>query len=393
MSLNVGVFTSTRADYGLLYPLVAKMMEDQYFTVELLVTGTHLSKKHGNTVNFIKKDNIPTREVKIPEYGDSEHDICSSISFGISEFSSVIAHSDYDCIIVLGDRYELYSICVPAVMHKVPILHIHGGEVTKGAIDNSVRHSITKMASIHFPSTLHHRDTIIQMGENPETIFNVGALGIDNIKSLKLLSRSQFCSVMKISDHCKFNIVTYHPVTLDERSEALSQIKTLLDVLVTLESLSIVTMPNADAFSDTILRTIREYVSRFPEKLIFIESLGQLNYLSAMRHADCMIGNSSSGIIESSSFQLPVVNIGDRQEGRFKPSNVIDCKCVKHEIELAIRKALSSEFKSSIQSLQNPFGSGDTSAKIVNILKQLDLKDKSSLLKKDFFYIGNSYGY
>lgn len=388
MSLKIAIFTSTRADYGLLYPLIVKMQNDDYFNVDLIVSGTHLSEKHGRTIDFIKKDNIKIRyEIDILNDGSFENDICQVIASGISKFSDILNKECYECIIVLGDRYELYSICIPSLMHTIPIIHFHGGEITKGAVDNSVRHSITKMASIHFPSIELYKNRIIQMGEQPDTIFAVGALGIDNICSLKLISKENLCSILSINNNCSFNIVTYHPVTLDTESDAEKQINMLLTVLCKQEYVSIITMPNADTFGDLIYRCIEKYILDFPGKLIFIKSLGQINYLSALKYANCMIGNSSSGILEAASFKLPVVNIGDRQAGRFKPDNVIDCKCEEEDITRAITKALSNEFRDSICGLENPFGQGDAADKAIEILKKIDFKNKSSLVKKDFFDI------
>lgn len=386
MKKKIAVVTGTRAEYGLLYPLIKGISEESEFDLSLIVTGSHLSDFHGMTVDHIRKDGLKISYLvqMVPE-GDTEGDICKSISLGLVEFSKIFSKNSFNLIVVLGDRYELFSICIAAYIHKIPIAHISGGEITKGAIDDSIRHSITKLSAIHFPSIELYAKRIIQMGENPETVYTVGALGIDNIKNIQLMSKDELFEYTGVNFENNVVLMTYHPVTLDNYMDASEQINIIMEVLLMTDLRILMTMPNADAGSNEIYRVIQDYVNKFPEKFWLVKNLGQRGYLSAMKHSKLMMGNSSSGIVESASFKLPVVNIGDRQEGRLKPANVIDCSCTKEAISGAINKALSEEFNNSISGIINPYGDGNTANRIVQILKSINLKDKVKLLKKGFY--------
>jgi len=316
---------------------------------------------------------------------DTEDAICSSLSIGLLGFSRVFSNFSPDLLIVLGDRYELWSICIGAVIHKIPIAHLHGGEATFGLIDDSVRHSITKMAAFHFASIDLYAKRIIQMGESPERVFVVGAIGLDNIRDVPLLTIKELSECTGVDFEKRIALLTYHPVTLDNYDDAEKQIQQVLNALIKTDLLALITMPNADTAGQVIYKKIEEYSQQYPEKFKLIKNLGQKGYLSAMKYARLMIGNSSSGIIESASFKLPVVNIGDRQAGRFKPSNVIDCICSEGAILKAIDKALSKEFNQSIVHLENPYGDGNTSQRIVKVLESIDFANKSKFLKKGFY--------
>lgn len=384
--LKVAVVTTSRADYGLLYPLILKMKEDQYFEMQLVVTGGHLEPDQGNTIEIIKSDGFIISYI-VPTHmqSDSENDVSFAISEGMKGFSRIFKDSAPDLLIVLGDRYELLSACLPALIHKIPVAHIHGGEVTYGAFDDPIRHSITKMSALHFPTIELYKKRIIQMGENPERVFVVGALGIDNIKSMELMDQNQISEYSGIDFSGEVALMTFHPVTLDSYDEAGSQIREVMESLLETSFHVLITMPNTDTGGKRIFEVISEYIGKYPWKFRMVKSLGQRAYLSAMKYAKLMIGNSSSGILESASFKLPVVNIGDRQAGRYKPKNVIDCDCTKDSITKAINKAISYEFSESIRELENPYGNGDSTSQIINTLKIIDFRNKSKILKKEFF--------
>lgn len=384
--VKVTAVTVSRADYGLLRPVLARLKGDEYFDLSLAVTGSHLSALHGNTIDKIKEDGFEIDYVVDMETrGDTESDLCNSISMGIRGFSDIFGKNPPDMVIVLGDRYELWSTCIAAVIHKIPIAHIHGGEATYGVIDESVRHSVTKMASIHFPAIDLYAKRIVQMGENPGRVYVVGAPGIDNIKETVLMGKDELSSCTGAIFDDSVALMTYHPVTLDDYQSASAQVCEVLEALLETELATLITMPNADTGGSSIYREIERYANNYPGRFKLVKNLGQKAYLSAMKYARVMVGNSSSGIIESASFGLPVVNIGDRQAGRFKPDNIIDCDCSKESIREAIDRALSEDFARFISGLQNPYGDGRAADKIVKVLKSIDFRNKSSLLKKEFF--------
>lgn len=384
---KIAIVTTSRADYGLLKPLLAELSLLSDFQVDLVATGTHLSIKHGMTITNILEDGCDVNErIEMNSIDDTEYAICNSIAQGMIGFASLYQRKRYDLVIVLGDRYELWAVCVPAVIYKIPIAHIHGGELTNGAIDNVIRHSITKMASLHFASTDTYARRIIQMGEQAHSVFSVGAIGIDNIKNIPLMEIDELIHYTKVDFRKKVALLTFHPVTLDSYSEAQNQINEVFSALSKTDLVLLITMPNSDTGSDVIINTIKSFVQGNPEKMLLIPNLGQRAYLSAMKYAKLMIGNSSSGIIEAASFKLPVVNIGDRQTGREKPLNVIDCDCKKDSIEIAISIALSAQFKKEIEGLINPYEKHNAARNIAQILSNIDFTDKV-MLKKKFYDI------
>jgi UDP-hydrolysing UDP-N-acetyl-D-glucosamine 2-epimerase len=391
--IKTAVITTSRADYGLLFPLIRSMRDDETFDLYLIVTGSHLSGAHGRTVRQITSDGFNNFEIiDMTNDSDTESAVCDSIALGINRFSDIFSSKKFDLMIVLGDRYELWPACIAAVIHKVPIAHIHGGETTFGAIDECIRHSVTKMAFLHFPSIEAYGRRIIQMGEDPERVYVVGALGIDNIREISLMSMEELNSLTGVDFNEKVALMTYHPVTLDEYEMGAGQIEEILNALLSIENIKVlITAPNADVGYSSILKTILSYTELYPAKFKFVTSLGQRAYLSALKYACMMIGNSSSGIIESASFKLPVVNVGDRQAGRFKPANVIDCECMAESVKAAVSKAISAEFAQSISNLENPYGDGKTADRIIKILKQIDFRDKSALLKKKFYDIRGEF--
>lgn len=380
--MKVAVITATRAEYGLLYPLIKKLLMDSFFECHVIVTGTHLLKKYGETIDFIVKDGIPIRyRVNIMSEDHMNQD--EVIAKGIVEFARLYEKEEYDAVIVLGDRYELFGFCIPALLKNIPIVHIHGGEKTEGAIDEKIRHSITKMSSIHFPSIKQYADRIIQMGESPDFVYSVGALGIDNVLNMDLLSKNDLSQELSVDFNKDVAIVTFHPVTLDNKIEMVQQTENLMGALLKTKLFSIVTMPNSDFGGECIWKIILRYSNMYPKKIKLIKSLGQKRYLSCLKYAKIVVGNSSSGIIETASFRIPTVDIGDRQRGRVAPCNVLHCDCKKEDICHCINKALDPDFIMKIQDCQNPYGDGKTADRMVEILKKVDWKD-SRLVQKVF---------
>ena len=385
--------TTGRADYGLLYPFIKKIISSKYLEPHLIATGSHLSTHHGKTIKLIEQDGFiditDTVEMNIKD--DSEDSICTSIANGLVGFSKLLQKEQTDLIVVLGDRYELLSACIAATIHKIPIAHIHGGESTLGLIDDPIRHSVTKMSAFHFPSLDLYAKRIIQMGENPQRVYVVGALGIDNITDMTLMSSMELSEYTGVNFEKKIALMTYHPVTLDSYDTAEKHIKQILSALVETDLFVLVTMPNTDTSSNVIYKYIEQYSQQYPEKFKLIKNLGQKGYLSAMKYSELMVGNSSSGIMESASFNLPVINIGDRQGGRFKPKNIIDCICSKKEILLAINEGLSDDFRESIVDLDSPYGDGNASTRILQTIESIDFNKKSVFLKKGFYDLKNDF--
>lgn len=380
---KICVITGTRAEYGLLYWTMKALQADDAINLSICVTGMHLSSEFGLTYKKIIEDGfIINEKVETLLSSDTTVGVSKSIALGIISFSEVFERIKPDLLLLLGDRYEIFAACTAAMISRIPIAHCHGGEATEGLIDEAIRHSITKMSQIHFASTEEYRNRIIQLGEQPKNVYNVGALGIENVNKLKLLTKSEF----EESIHFKLKkinfLVTFHPVTLDNLSAEL-QFQELLKALDKFENTSIIfTKPNSDTDGRIIIQLIDEYVNKNSEKAIAFNSLGQLRYLSAIQYMDVVIGNSSSGLIEVPSFKKATINIGDRQQGRVKSKSVIDCDTNKEDIEKAIIKALSTEFKEELEFTQNPYGEKNSSIEIVNVLKTIDLND---IIKKKFF--------
>lgn len=383
MKKKIAVITATRAEYGLLKPLIEELLIDENIDCKVIVTGTHLLEKYGRTIQFIEKDGIPI-QYTIPIMEEEQNNQCVVIAKATTAFSEIYQVEKYDAIVVLGDRYELYGFCVPALLHRIPIIHIHGGEKTEGAVDEKIRHSITKMASIHFPSIEEYAKRIIQMGENPEFVYPVGALGIDNALKLPLLSKEELEKNLEIDFSNNIAIVTFHPVTMEGIESAKIQAREVFDTLIQLPVFSVVTMPNSDMGGDVITEIILEYAEKYPHKMKFMKSLGQLRYLSALKYASLVVGNSSSGIIETASFRIPTINIGDRQKGRFSPQNVIHCECKAEEIKKAVEKGLSVAFKEEIVDCVNPYGDGQAAVRMRKILNEIDWTD-SRIVQKEFW--------
>ena len=385
---KICVVTGTRAEYGLLYWLMKGIDVDPELELQIIATGMHLSPEFGNTYRQIEKDGfVITRKVDMLLSSDSEVGISKSMGLGMIGFADAFSDLQPDLVVVLGDRFEIFSAVSAAMIAKNPVAHIHGGEATEGLIDESIRHSITKMSHIHFPSTKKYAERIGQMGENPEDIFCYGAPGLDNIHKLKLLNREQLARDLDLPTKKQWALVTYHPETL-EKDKAKIHIKAILESIKELADIFwIFTSPNADTEGRVIKKAIENHVRHNSKNSKLFNSLGQLRYLSLLKNSIVMVGNSSSGIIEAPSFSLPVINIGNRQQGRIKAENVIDIfDCEKAEIITVIKKAISKEFKDSINKIENPYGDGNTSDKIIEVLKTYSLPD---ILKKKFHDLQN----
>ena len=383
---RICIVTTSRSDYGLLKWLMRAIREDEELELQVIATGMHLSPEFGLTYRDIEEDGfLIDRKIEMLLSADSDSAVTKSIGVGLISFSGAIDDLRPDIVVILGDRFELLSAAVAALVARIPLAHIHGGETSQGAIDEGIRHAITKMASLHFAATEAYRQRIIQMGEVPESVFAFGAPGLDALNRLKLLTRTELESHLDFKLEGPTAIVTYHPVTLDKDS-AEDQVENLLSALLRMNVRAVLTKSNADMQGRLINERIAEFCRQHPADYRLYDSLGQKVYLSCLSSLDLMIGNSSSGLIEASSFRLPVVNVGDRQQGRIKPANVIDVGYSVSDIASGIEQAFSSVWRAGIQDMQNPYAGrddGNVSFRIKEQLKNTELTE--SLLKKQFY--------
>ena len=379
---KICVVTSTRAEYGLLYWLLKEIEADSELKLQLIVTGMHLSPEFGLTYKEIEKEFKIDKKIEILSSSHTSLDICAEMARVYEKFAPALAELKPDILVLLGDRYEIFGVAGVASIMQIPIAHIHGGETTQGAFDEAFRHSITKMSHIHFAATNEYANRIIQLGEEPSRVFNVGGPGIENIKKLNLLNKDEFEKSIKFKLAKKNILITFHPATL-ENSSAREQFNELLNALDELEETNFIfTKANSDTDGDVINKMIDEYVSENPQKAVAFVSLGQLRYLSAIKFVDIVLGNSSSGLLEVPSFKKATINIGDRQKGRARASSVIDVRPVKEEILAAIKRAYSKEFEQTLKDTINPYDGGNPSKKMVKILKEIKL---DGILKKKFY--------
>lgn len=379
---KICVVTGTRAEYGLLFWLMKAIEAHPDLELQVIATGMHLSPEFGLTYQEIEKDFTIDKKIEMLLSSDSTVGIAKSMGLAQISFADAYADLTPDLVVVLGDRYEIFSAASTAMILNIPIAHLHGGETTEGAFDEAIRHSITKMSHLHFAAAEDYKARIIQLGEQPERVFNVGGLGIDNIKKLKLLSRVEFEQSIDFKLDQKNILVTFHPVTL-EQATAKTQFQNLLNAIDQLENTHIIfTKANSDTDGRVINKMIDDYVSANPQKSVGFTSLGQLRYLSALQYMDACVGNSSSGLIEAPSFHIGSINIGDRQKGRLKAASIIDCAPEKVSILAAFTTLYSDEFKAQLPALENPYGNGGASEKIIKILAKQDL---SNILKKTFY--------
>lgn len=382
---KICVVTGTRAEYGLLYWLMKEIEADSDLELQLIVTGMHLSPEFGLTYKEIEKDFTITKKIEMLLSSDTSIGISKSMGLAQISFADSFAELKPDIVVVLGDRYEIFSAVSAAMIARLPIAHLHGGETTEGAFDESIRHSITKMAHLHFTAAEEYRNRVIQLGEHPNRVFNVGGMGIENIKRLKFLEKEALEESIDFKFGQKNLLVTFHPVTL-ENSTAASQFQELLNALDTQHETHIIfTKANSDTDGRIINLMIDEYVAKNRDKSVAFTSLGQLRYLSALQFMDAAVGNSSSGLLEAPSFKIGTINIGDRQKGRLKAASVIDCEPAQKSIVEAFKKVYSAEFQKSLKSIQNPYGDGIASKQILEILKKIDL---SNVVKKSFYNLG-----
>jgi len=379
---KICIVTGSRAEYGLLYWLIKEVEIDQNLELQIIATGMHLSSEFGFTYKEIEKDFKIDKKIDIQLSSDTSEGISRSMGIAQTSFARAFNELKPDIVVVLGDRYEILSAASAAMIARIPIAHLHGGESTEGLIDEAIRHCVTKMSQLHFTATEIYKNRVIQLGEDPSRVFNVGGTGIENIKRLKLLNKNDFENSINFKLNKKNILSTFHPVTLENNTSE-EQFKELLNAIDELEDTNIIfTKTNSDTHGKIINFMIDEYTSRNLEKSKAITSMGQLNYLSALQHIDFVIGNSSSGLLEVPSFKIGTINIGDRQKGRIKAQSILDCLPNKESIKKTINMVYSSEFQKILKTVKNPYDNGYASKKIVEVLKSIPL---DNILKKVFF--------
>lgn len=380
---KICVVTATRAEYGLLRPLMQKIKSGSDFTLQVLVTGAHLSTEFGLTYQQIEADGfIIDKKVEMLLSSDTDSGIVKSMGLGMIGYADALQELKPDALVILGDRYEMLSVAAAASIFKIPIIHLHGGEITEGAYDDAIRHAITKLSALHFTSTEDYRKRVIQMGEQPDTVFNVGAIGLDNIRNIRFLSREELEQDLEIKFK-KYNYqITFHPETLADVSAA-EQFEELLKAVDQQEdSFFIFTKANADTDGRVINQMIDNYVRVNQDKAKAFTSLGTLRFLSLLKQCDAIIGNSSSGIIEAPSLGVFTINIGDRQKGRIQAESVLNC-AANHQLILGDFQFIKDKANKR-EVFQNPYGEGNTTPQIYQILLQ---KLNQSLKTKSFYDI------
>lgn len=383
MKRKIAVITGTRAEYGLLSNVLRLLKEDEEFDLQLIVTGMHLSPEYGYTYKEIETDGFKI-DKKIEILLSSDSSIGVSKSMGLAQISFAEAYDELqpDLILVLGDRYEILSAVTAAMIARIPVAHLNGGEKTEGAIDESIRHSLTKMSHLHFTATDEYSKRVIQLGENPNRVFNVGEVGLDNISILDLMTKSEFEESINFKLDKKCIIVTFHPVTL-EKGQSVKQFQELLNAIDQLKDTTvIITHSNSDMEGREIIKLINEYVSQHPDKAVAFPSLGYRRYLSSLQFVDAVVGNSSSGIVEAPSFKTATINIGNRQKGRIQSKSVINTNPDSKSILAAFDKLYSESFQSQLKDVTNPYGQGSSSSKLIQVLKETDF---TKLIDKSFF--------
>lgn len=378
---KIVIITATRAEYGMLRPLIEALGREPSFDVKVVVTGAHLLAEYGNTYKLIENDGIEIAEkISIPIDTSDAFGISNCMGVAIVEFARYFRDEKPDLVIVLGDRYEIPAFCIAAMNERVPIAHIAGGETTEGAVDEAYRHAVTKMSYLHFTAAESYRHRVIQLGESPERVFNVGSLTLENILQHDNVSREELEQFLGISLAGTYALMTFHPVTLDDEDPT-RQAKEVIDAMIATPEIEyICTKANADVGGMAINELLEEAQQRYSNIHLY-SSLGQARYFSLMSGAAFVLGNTSSGIGEAPAFKVPTVNIGNRQKGRLRADSIIDCNTQKDQIIAAINKAMSEEFRAAIVNMVNPYGDGHSSEKIVEILKK-QLADDIDLKKK-----------
>ena len=381
---KICVITGTRAEFGLLRPLIELIDKDKNLQLQLIATGMHLSPEFGYTLGeIIAAGFVVDKKVECLLSSDTSVGVSKTIALAISGFADTLESLQPDLVVVLGDRTEILGAVIAAGMANIPIAHLHGGETTEGAYDEAIRHSITKFSHLHFTSTEAYRKRVIQLGEQPNTVFNVGAIGLDAIKKLKLLSREEFENSIGLKLKKRNVLITYHPVTLEKEAP----IETFKNILTALDELGdtglIFTHANSDKNGRIINKMITEYVDTHKDKAVAFKSLGQLRYLSALQFVDFVIGNSSSGILEVPAFHIPTINIGDSQRGRICNESVINSNNSLEDIKKSITFALDKQFRETIQQQEMLYGDGTAAEKILKVIKEHTVIP----LKKSFYDI------
>jgi UDP-hydrolysing UDP-N-acetyl-D-glucosamine 2-epimerase len=382
---KICVITGSRAEYGLLSRLMHLIQEDTELTLQLIVTNMHLSHEFGLTYKKIEQDGFRIdKKVEMLLSSDTPNATTKSVGLAIIGFADAYEDLKPDMLLVLGDRYEILAAVSSAIFFRIPVAHLHGGEITEGAYDDMIRHAITKMSHLHFTSTETYRNRVVQLGENPDRVFNVGALGIDNIKHLNLLTKKDLEDSLEFNFGDKCVLVTFHPVTLENNS-AEDQMGNLLAALKAIPDLRIIfTLPNSDTNGRIIIKMINEFVKKNSDRSVAFSDLGQIRYLSLLQYVDAVVGNSSSGIIEVPSFGIPTINIGDRQKGRLRAKTVVDCNPVFSDIHEKLLQLLTAQRKDVFSPVDNPYSKDNSAEEIINIIKFTSL---DNLIKKGFYNI------
>lgn len=379
---KVCVITATRAEYGLLKPLMKLIKESNQLQLQIIATGAHLSPEFGLTYKNIENDGFEIDEkVEILLSSDTPASIAKTMGMAMMGMADVLPRLKPDLIVILGDRYEMLSIAAAATIFKIPIAHLHGGEITEGAYDDAIRHSITKMSHLHFTSTEEYKKRVIQMGESPENVFNVGAIGLDNIRDLKLLSKEELEADLAVKFK-KYNYqVTFHPETLGSLSSA-EQFQNILNVVEKQEdSFFIFTKANADTDGRIINQMIDDFVQKHPAIAKAFNSLGTLRFLSVVKMCDAIVGNSSSGILEAPSLCIPTINIGDRQKGRTQASSIINVDNSAQEISAGFEMIKKLKTENKLSSVKNPYDNGGAAHEILRKI----LEFKTVKTNKSFY--------
>lgn len=375
---KIAIISGTRAEYGLLKPLINLILQTNDVELYLIVTGMHLSPEFGYTIEEIRKDGFSVdKEIEILLSSNSGVGVAKSMGLAMISFAEALKEAAPDVVIVLGDRSEIFAAVTASYILGIPIGHVSGGETTEGAYDEGIRHSITKMSYFHFPSTDEYAKRIIQLGENPDRVHNVGAMSLDSINKLQLLEKEEFEKSIDFFIDGRTLLFTYHPVTLENKSSR-EQFEIILDALDKIEDIRIIfTKPNSDKGGREIIEMIDRYVQSGKHPSVAFSSLGQLRYLSALKHVALVVGNSSSGLVEVPHFNIPTINIGNRQRGRLMPETVIQSNLQSEELSEKIKDALSPNFKKSLKEFKNPYGNGTASQQILSVLINTDYIDLS----------------
>ena len=379
---KICVVTGSRAEYGLLRRLIGLIYRSTEFELQLIATGSHLSKKYGETYKEIESDGFLINwKIDLLLLSDTPLGISKSTSLGLIGFAEAFDSLNPDLILVLGDRFEILSAGIAANFARIPVVHLHGGELTEGLIDEAIRHSVTKFSHLHFVANEEYRNRVIQLGENPKSVFNVGGLGVDAIKHINLLDKLELETSLEVKFKEKNLLITFHPVTLEKETSNV-QINELLRALSDFKDTCLIfTMPNADTDSHAISKAVEDFVSKNDNAYAFT-SLGQLRYLSCIQQVDAVVGNSSSGLAEIPTFKKATINIGDRQKGRLLCASVINCEPVCDDIKRAIHHSYTTKFRKKMLSVENPYGDGGASERILSTLLSVNF---DGLINKEFY--------